>query len=51
VRERAVRLGTRQDGFVEVIEGVTPGERVATSGLAQLQDGAAVATAAPARAR
>ncbi len=51
VRERAVRLGTRQDGFVEVIQGVTPGERVATSGLAQLQDGAPVATAAPARAR
>lgn len=42
-RERTVRLGSRRDGLVEVVEGVRPGEQVATSGLAQLQDGAPVA--------
>jgi RND family efflux transporter MFP subunit len=46
-RERAVRLGVRQDGLVEVVEGVEAGERVATSGLGQLQDGAPVTTGAP----
>jgi membrane fusion protein (multidrug efflux system) len=48
-RERTVRLGTRQDGLIEVVEGVQAGERVATSGLAQLQDGARVTPAAPDR--
>lgn len=57
-RERTVSLGTRRDGLVEVVKGVKPGEQVATSGLAQLQDGAAVrvqggaaATTAPADGR
>lgn len=46
-RERTVSLGARKDGLVEVVKGVQPGEQVATSGLAQLKDGAPV-TAAPA---
>ena len=45
--ERAVTLGARRDGLVEVVAGVRPGEQVATSGLARLHDGAPV-TAAPA---
>jgi len=47
-RERAVTVGGVREGRVEVREGVKPGEQVATSGLAQLQDGAPVAPA-PAR--
>jgi RND family efflux transporter MFP subunit len=45
-RERSVRLGPGAEGRVEVVEGVKPGEQVATSGLAQLHDGAPVAAAA-----
>jgi RND family efflux transporter MFP subunit len=45
VRERTVTLGAREEGLVEVVKGVAVGERVATSGLAQLQDGAAVTVA------
>jgi RND family efflux transporter MFP subunit len=48
-RERAVSLGARKDGFIEVVKGVRPGELVATSGLAQLQDGAPVAVAGSGR--
>lgn len=44
-RERAVKLGVKQDGAVQVLEGVKPGEQVATSGLAQLYDGAPVTVA------
>lgn len=44
-RERTVTLGAREEGLVEVVKGIAAGERVATSGLAQLQDGAAVAVA------
>lgn len=40
VEERAVKVGGKQDGMVEIFEGVRPGEQVATSGLAQLYDGA-----------
>jgi RND family efflux transporter MFP subunit len=47
--ERAVSLGTRRDGFIEVVKGVQPGEQVATSGLAQLHDGAPVTVAGGAR--
>jgi RND family efflux transporter MFP subunit len=47
---RTVTLGIRKDGFVEIVKGVRAGEHVATSGLGQLQDGAAVTTA-PARGR
>jgi len=49
-RERPVALGVRTDGLVEIVRGVRPGEQVATSGLAQLQDGAAV-KAVPGRGR
>lgn len=41
-RERQVKPGARQAGMVEILEGVKPGERVATSSLAQLYDGAPV---------
>ncbi|HZP38418.1 MAG TPA: efflux RND transporter periplasmic adaptor subunit [Methylomirabilota bacterium] len=44
-RERAVGLGTRKGGLIEVVRGVKAGEQVATSGLAQLHDGAAVTVA------
>jgi RND family efflux transporter MFP subunit len=46
-RERRVAVGGRQDGAVEILEGVKPGEQVATSALAQLYDGAPVSIAAP----
>lgn len=46
VREQTVRLGVRQAGFAEVLEGVQVGEQVATSSLAQLYDGAPVTVAA-----
>jgi multidrug resistance efflux pump len=39
VTERTVRLGSRRDGMVEVLEGVKPGERLAHSNLEQLADG------------
>jgi len=42
VEERQVKAGDRQDGLVEVVEGVAPGELVATSRLSQLFGGAAV---------
>jgi membrane fusion protein, multidrug efflux system len=40
--ERLVRAGPRSAGWVEILDGVKPGEVVATSGLAQLYDGAPV---------
>ncbi len=42
VQERQVRTGPSQSGWVEILEGLRPGEPVATSGLAQLYDGAPV---------
>jgi RND family efflux transporter MFP subunit len=42
-QERAVKLGRKQDGMVEILDGVRRGEQVATSALGQLHDGAAVA--------
>lgn len=44
-RERIVKTASKQDGAVEILEGVKPGEHVATSGLAQLYDGAPVKVA------
>jgi RND family efflux transporter MFP subunit len=41
-QERLVKAGLREAGWVEILEGVKPGETVATSGLAQLYDGAPV---------
>jgi len=40
-----VKLGARREGWVEVREGVKPGETVAASGLGQLQDGSVVTAA------
>ncbi|MBI3988292.1 MAG: efflux RND transporter periplasmic adaptor subunit [candidate division NC10 bacterium] len=43
VQERQVKTGLRENGMVEIVEGgLTPGERVATSSLSQLFDGAKV---------
>lgn len=42
VEERQVSVGERQDGLVEIVEGLAPGERVATSRLSQLFGGAPV---------
>ncbi|HEX9704559.1 MAG TPA: efflux RND transporter periplasmic adaptor subunit [Gemmatimonadales bacterium] len=39
---RPVTLGITADGFVEITNGLTPGERVVTSGLASLRPGARV---------
>jgi membrane fusion protein (multidrug efflux system) len=47
-QERLVKAGLRESGLVEILNGVKPGETVATSGLAQLYDGAPVAPMAPA---
>ncbi len=41
--ERRVKTGARTDGRVEILEGVTVGETVATSNLSQLATGTAVA--------
>ena len=51
-RERLVKAGLREGGWVEIEDGVKPGETVATSGLAQLYEGAPVqpVAAAPAPA-
>jgi RND family efflux transporter MFP subunit len=48
-QERTVKLGVRQDGWIEVKEGVKPGETVAASGLGQLQDGVPVTVAGAGR--
>jgi RND family efflux transporter MFP subunit len=42
VQERLVRTGAREAGWVEIIEGVKPGEAVATGNLSQLWNGAPV---------
>ncbi len=39
-RRRAVRLGLAGEGWVEVEQGLTPGERVVTAGASLLSDGA-----------
>jgi multidrug resistance efflux pump len=49
VTERIVRLGSRQDGMVEVLEGVRPGERLAKSNLEQLAEGQQVTEEASAK--
>jgi multidrug efflux pump subunit AcrA (membrane-fusion protein) len=41
-QERLVKAGLREAGWVEILDGVKPGETVATSGLAKLYDGAPV---------
>jgi RND family efflux transporter MFP subunit len=42
VEERQVKPGDRRDGQVEIVEGLRPGEQVATSRLSQLFGGATV---------
>lgn len=42
VEERQITVGERQDGLVEIVEGLAPEERVATSRLSQLFGGASV---------
>ena len=42
VEERLVKAGARQGAWVEIAEGVTPGETVAVSNLSQLFNGAPV---------
>ena len=42
---RMVRVGEASDGQVEIQAGLTPGERVATSGTAELQSGDKIANA------
>jgi RND family efflux transporter MFP subunit len=48
--ERLVKIGLHEAGWIEILDGVTPGETVVTSGLAQLYDGATVTSVAPAPA-
>jgi RND family efflux transporter MFP subunit len=47
--ERRVVTGQRTEGWVEILEGVKPGETVATSSLSQLASGTAVSIQAGAR--
>jgi multidrug efflux pump subunit AcrA (membrane-fusion protein) len=42
VEERQVRTGMRESGWVEILEGVKPGERVATGNISQLFNGAPI---------
>ncbi|MBI3397859.1 MAG: efflux RND transporter periplasmic adaptor subunit [Deltaproteobacteria bacterium] len=42
VRERLVKIGSRETGMMEIVEGLKPGDVVATTGLDQLFDGAKV---------
>src|SRR5574337_559980 len=42
VEERQITVGERQDGLVEIVDGLKPGEQVATSRLSQLFGGAPV---------
>ena len=42
VTRRSVRLGYERNGLVEVVEGVSPGERVVTAGKGSLSDGSRV---------
>jgi membrane fusion protein, multidrug efflux system len=45
--KRLVRTGVADDEFVEITEGVKPGESVVTTGNHELEDGMAVRSAAP----
>jgi membrane fusion protein (multidrug efflux system) len=42
VREQEVKLGVRNPGRVEVVEGLSPGDTVVVEGVQKLRDGAAV---------
>ncbi len=41
-RRQQVQLGTRQGGAVEIVAGLTPGDRVVTQGVIKLRDGSPV---------
>lgn len=45
VKRRAVKMGARQDGVVEVLDGLRPGERIVGDGVVKVADGMAVRTA------
>jgi membrane fusion protein (multidrug efflux system) len=47
--QRPVATGLRQDGFVEILDGVIPGERLVADGLNKLQPGQAVRAAGAGR--
>jgi len=50
-QERSVKLGRKQEGMVEILDGVRAGEQVATSSLAQLHNGAGVTVQARPKAK
>lgn len=47
----AVRTGLRQNGMVEIVEGLRPGQRVVTEGVVKIADGQTVRTGAPGNAQ
>lgn len=44
--QRPVVTGVRQDGYVEITDGVRPGERIVADGLSKIQGGQAIRVAA-----
>ncbi|PTQ11508.1 efflux transporter periplasmic adaptor subunit [Sphingomonas oleivorans] len=51
VKRTAVRVGVRDAGRVEIVQGVKPGDRVVTEGVVKLSDGAKVQLAGDADAK
>lgn len=49
VEERRVRTGVMQGGVIEIVEGLRPGERVITTGQAQVRDGDTIEVVADGR--
>jgi membrane fusion protein (multidrug efflux system) len=47
-REITVRIGGRRSGEVEILEGLSEGDRIVTDGLVRMRDGAPVAIVSPA---
>lgn len=47
----AVRTGLRQNGMVEILSGLQPGQRVVTEGVVKITDGAKVRLAGPENAK
>lgn len=50
VHQRDVKLGVRQTGLVEIVDGLSEGEQIVVHGAIKLRDGAAVTVAAVAEA-
>jgi membrane fusion protein (multidrug efflux system) len=46
-----VKTGLRQDGRIEIVEGLQPGQRIVTEGVVKLADGMKVRVAGPNAAR